>query len=120
MTNNATQLANDAGALINQLRGAGATSNDLKDIEEARKMLAALSSTSAYKDPAALNDLAQTALNKLKKWELDIRKKLDMTSDQLYLTGADQVPKSFQSVVDEYFKKLSAASGKGKGKGGSN
>ena len=43
-----------------------------------------------------------------------------MTSDQLYLTGADQVPKSFQSVVDEYFKKLGAASGKGKGKGGGN
>jgi hypothetical protein len=115
LANNAAQLNADAGDLVKQMLANGATRNDVKDIEEVRKYLQQLGDPNAYKDPSGVQELTQSALEKLKSWEFNMRKKFDTSNDRLYLSGSDQVPKGFQSVVEEYFKKLGLQSGKSGG-----
>jgi len=115
LTNQASQLADDVAAIGRVLRSSGGTQQELQNIDEVAKALRQLSSTGAYGNPEGLQQLSQTALDKLRNVEFNLRKRVDTTSDQLFLSGAEQVPSNFKSAVEEYYKKLSQAT---KGKGG--
>ncbi len=65
-----------------------------------------MSKDNAYKDPLGMQQLLTTTLDKMKKVEFDMRKRLDTTNDQLFLSGADEVPSNFKSLVDDYTKAL--------------
>jgi hypothetical protein len=62
-------------------------------------------------NPAGLEGLSAAALDKMKKLEFDLRKRTDTTSDEMYLSGADDAPAKYRPLVDEYFKELSKRSG---------
>ena len=65
-----------------------------------------------YNDPNALQALQANALEKIQKVELDLRKRLDRTSDQLFLNGTQDVPPSAKALVDEYYKRIGKGGGK--------
>ena len=58
-------------------------------------------------DPIGRQDLVTAALQKLQAVEFSIRKRLDTSSDALYLSGADEAPAEFRPMVEEYTRRLS-------------
>jgi hypothetical protein len=101
---------NDAVDLRRQLQAAGATAQDLRAVDEVIRNLRALSG-----DPSAsiagLQSLSIAALEAMKKFEFDLRKRIDTSSDSLYLSGNDEAPAKYQPLVEEYFRELSKRSG---------
>jgi hypothetical protein len=88
------------------LQAAGMGGKDLQTVDEVAKALKEMGKEGAYRDPQGIQQLMQTSLEKLKKFEFDMRKKLDTTNDQLFLSGAEEVPSNFKSLVDEYTRQL--------------
>ena len=85
---------------------------DMQNIDAYIKSLQALAGDKVYNDPNGLQTLQATALEKVQKVELDLRKRLDRTSDQLFLNGQQDVPAASKALVDEYFKRLGKGGGK--------
>jgi aspartate/methionine/tyrosine aminotransferase len=106
LANQAMSNAADAQDLMRALQAAGASGKDLQTIDEVAKALREMGKESAYKDPQGMQQLMQTTLDKMKKFEFDMRKKLDTTNDQLFLSGAEEVPSNFQGLVQEYSRAL--------------
>jgi hypothetical protein len=63
-------------------------------------------------DFSGLSALSAAALERLQKLELELRKKTDTTSNELYLSGAEQAPPKYRPLVDEYYRELSKKNGK--------
>jgi len=108
--NQAAQLASDAQDLRRQLAQSGGTQSDLKNIDEVIKALQALKGDGVNTNPSGLQELSAAALDKMKKLEFDLRKRTDTTSDDMYLSGADEAPTKYRPLVDEYFRALSKGS----------
>jgi hypothetical protein len=67
----------------------------------------------SYDNSAELRALENTALDKMKKLEFDLRKRIDTTNQQMYLSGSDDVPAAFRPQIEEYYRALSKQSGGG-------
>jgi hypothetical protein len=85
---------------------------DLQNIDEYIKTLQTLAGDKVYNDPNALQHLQSAALEKIQKVDLDLRKRLDRTSDQLFLNGTQDVPAASKALVDEYYKRIGKGGGK--------
>lgn len=109
--NQATEMLNDLGDLRRQLQGAGGEVRDLQSIDEVAKALREMTNEHLVGDPTGLQQLAQSALEKLQRIERDLRRRTDTTNDQLFLSGADEAPVQYRPLVDEYFRELSKKSG---------
>jgi hypothetical protein len=83
---------------------AGAGTGDLNDVIN---QLRAFDSDKLFDDPKQLAQLQAAALERLKKFEFDLRKKLGSDNSQLSLSGSDEVPAGFRQQIEEYYKKLS-------------
>lgn len=105
--NQARQLATDAQDLRQRLQQSGATQKDLQSVDDIAKMLKGLDSDKAATDPNGLQQLAASALEKLTKFEWDLRKRVDTTNDALYLSGTDEVPATYKDLIDQYDRALS-------------
>jgi hypothetical protein len=99
----AEEWQNDAAALRSDLAQAGVNTRDLDDIMHDLKQLEA---PQAYVDPAGLAALQAQALDKLKKFEFDLRKKVDGGDQPLTLSGSDEVPSGFRQAIEEYYRLL--------------
>jgi hypothetical protein len=113
--NQASQMANDLQNLRRQLQGAGVDPKNLQSIDDVVKGLRSLDSDRAYADTKGLQTEAQ-ALDTLKKVEYDMRRKLDTSNQQLFLSGSDEVPAKYKDLVDQYYRALSKKAGGGGGK----
>ena len=82
---------------------AGISSRDLNDIIN---QLRAFDNERLFSDPKALEQLQAAALDRLKKFEFDLRKKVGSDNSQLSLSGSDEVPAGFRQDVEEYYRKL--------------
>ena len=111
--NTARELANDAGEFRRAAQSAGLTGKDLTSVDEVVKALRALDSDKLASDPLGMQQLLGTALDKMKKLEYDLRKRADTANEQLYISGSEDVPKLWESIINDYYRTL----GKGK-KGG--
>ncbi len=60
-----------------------------------------------YDDPEALTRLQAAIAEGLKKFEFDLRRRTGAESEQLLLSGSDEVPASYQRMVEEYYRRLS-------------
>jgi hypothetical protein len=112
LRNQAGQDARTADQIRQMMQQAGI--KDLTTIEEAIRALRALENERAYADPMGLQQLQATAIQKVQQLELDLRKRLDKTSDQLFLNGSPDVPANAKELVNEYFRQLSRKAGGGK------
>lgn len=103
-----TERANDAQALRQALQQAGVQA---KDLDEVVRQLRQLDSETAFKDPLGVQELTTAALETLKKFEFDLRKKLDQSSNALFLNGNEEIPANFRTLVEEYYKSLAKKGG---------
>ena len=119
IANQAKQLANDAQALKGQLQQGGVKPQDLKPVDDVIKALKDMTNEKALQNPKGLQDLYTTAVEKFKLLEFEIRKRVDTTNEQLFLSGSDDVPPSFRTLIEQYYKSLNkkpAGPGGGGGK----
>ena len=108
--NQAQQLAKDAADVGQQLRKAGIQPKDLTPIDDVVKALQALGSDKV-KDPKGLQELYQTAVDKFKALEFEIRKRVDTSNEQLFLSGSEDMPPQFKSLIEEYYRALTKKGG---------
>ncbi len=59
-----------------------------------------------YDDPKALEQLRIAALERMKKAEFNLRRKLDAGNESLALSGSDEVPPGFRQAIEEYYRQL--------------
>lgn len=109
--NQAQQLANQAKDLGDQLKQAGANQRDQQQVDEITQALRNMAASRAYDNAAELRALENTTLDKMKKLEFDLRKRIDTSNQQLYLSGSDDVPPAFRSQIEDYYRALSKQSG---------
>jgi Domain of unknown function (DUF4175) len=97
------EWANDAEALRRQLQQSGMSPRDL---EEVLRDLRQFDNDRVYADPQGLEKLQAAAIEKLKKFEFSLRRKVDNGNDSLSLSGSDQVPEGFRQAIEEYYRSL--------------
>jgi hypothetical protein len=71
-----------------------------------QKGLAQGTNTNAYSDLKGLQQLQAAALDQLKKFEFNLRRKLDAGNESLALSGSDEVPAGFRQAIEEYYRQL--------------
>ena len=101
----ARQRENDARDLRNMLRG---NEIDPKQLDEIIKALRQLQDERVYKDPAELLRLQTLAAEQLKRIEFNLRRQVDDTGS-VALTGSDEVPDQFRTLVEQYYRSLAQA-----------
>lgn len=104
LQNNAQQFAAQLEAARRALQQNGGTAADLRDLDEAIRSLRELSKAG---DPIGRQELLQQSLERIRGVEFNVRRRLDTSSDALYLSGADEAPAEFRSMVEEYTRRLS-------------
>jgi hypothetical protein len=109
--NQANQYADDLQGVRRQLQQSGAQQRDLQAIDAVQRALRDLGNARAG-DIKGLQELSASALEKLQAVELDLRKRTDTTSDDLFLAGADQAPPKYRPLNDQYYRELSKKAGK--------
>jgi hypothetical protein len=97
----------DADALRRQLEASGVNPRDLDAVI---RDLRTLDSDQVYADPAGLEKLQAAALERLKKFEFELRKRVDSDHDALSLSGSDEVPAGFRQAIEEYYRSLAKKS----------
>ena len=85
------------------LADAGASTRDLNEIIN---QLRGFDSDKLYNDPRALEQLQAAALDRLKKFEFDLRKKLGSDNNQLGCRGPTKCRRRSGRTSREYFRKL--------------
>ena len=111
IANQAKNLANDAQNVKQQLQKAGVPPKDLTAVDDVVKALRDLGNEKNLKDPAGLNELYQVAVQRFKALEFEIRKRVDTSNEQLFLSGSEDVPPSFKALIEEYSRRLSKKGG---------
>lgn len=104
----AGQIGSDIQELRRQLQGGALDQTDLRALEDVLNALRSLGSTA---DPQSIEQLTAKALENMQRVEYDLRRKVDMANQQLYLAGSDEVAPQFRKPVDDYFRELSRRSG---------
>jgi len=97
------ELNRDAQQLRQQLQAAGINPADLDAV---MRGLTQGQQASIYDDPNALAKLQAAALERLKQFEFNLRKKLAADGDSLALSGWDEGPASFRQAIEEYYRAL--------------
>jgi Domain of unknown function (DUF4175) len=101
------EWANDAEALRRQLQASGVNPRELDEII---RDLQRFDNDKLYVDPRGLEQLQAAALEKLKKFEFGLRRKVENNNESLSLSGSDQVPEGFRQAIEEYYRSLARKS----------
>jgi len=99
----------DAEDLRRQLEASGINPRDLDAV---MRDLRTLDSDQVFADPSGLEKLQAAAIDRLKKFEFDLRKRVDTDHDALSLSGSDEVPTGFRQAIEEYYRSLSSKKSK--------
>ena len=106
LANQARNLANDAQQIRGDLQRAGVQARDLKPVDDVIKALRDMTDANKLQNPKGLQDLYSTAVEKFKMLEFEMRKRVDTTNEQLFLSGSDDVPPAFRSLIEQYYRSL--------------
>jgi hypothetical protein len=77
-----------------------------RELEDIIKDLRGLDDERLYADAKGLEQLQAAALERLQRWELELRKKVNPTNDSLALSASDEVPAGFREAIEEYYRRL--------------
>ncbi len=102
----ARQYANDAQQLRRMLQGQAV---DAKQLEEILRGLRELEDDRVYQDVSELQRLQQSVAENLKRFEFNLRRQAELKGNEVFLSGADEVPEEFRKLVEQYYKSLSKA-----------
>ena len=98
------QWTSEVGELNRSLSELGMTPGDLDEVLEA---LRALDRDRVYQDREELLRLQTFVAEEMKRFEYDLRRKLGSDTDEILMSGRDQVPPQFRELVEEYYRALS-------------
>jgi len=107
----ARQLATDAQNVRQQLQKAGVPQKDLTPVDDVVKALQNLGNEKNAQNPAGMQELYQTAVDRFKALEFEIRKRVDTSNGNLFLSGSEDVPPSFRTLIEEYYRTLAKKGG---------
>lgn len=99
----ARRYAQDVEGLRRALRAEGV---DSRQLDEILKRLKALDDDRVYKDVEELARLQAQVSEGLRRFEFDLRRKVEGESSDVRLTGSDDVPAEFKRLVEEYYRSL--------------
>jgi hypothetical protein len=99
----ARRYAQDLDNLRRSLRGDGVDTRQLDDI---LRRLKALDDDRVYRDVQELARLQGAVSDGLRRFEFDLRRRIDGAADDVRLSGGDDVPAEFKSLVEEYYRSL--------------
>ena len=99
LRNDARQYLNDARDLRGQLRGQDI---DPKELEGVMNALRELEDDRVYQNVAELMRLQTAVAEGLKRFEFDLRRKVEGDRNQAALSGSDDVPAEFRPLVEQY------------------
>ena len=99
----------DTEALQRLLGQAGMNARDLNDV---LSELRAMDTDRAYSDPRGLQELHAAALERMKKFEFDLRRRAGTDGQPPALSSSDEVPPSFRQAVEEYYRALARRASK--------
>jgi hypothetical protein len=77
-----------------------------REFDDVIRDLEGLSGDRPYADPRALEQLMAAALDRVKKAEFNLRRKIDSGNESLALSGSDEVPPGFRTAIEEYYRSL--------------
>jgi hypothetical protein len=98
------QRAEDARGIGTQLAEGGGTPGDLRDIE---RKLRRLERSETWGSLHGVETLVAQTLEDLKMFEYSLRRELQGTDpEKLRLSGSDDVPDGWRSLVEEYYRSL--------------
>jgi hypothetical protein len=100
----ARQFANDAAQLRRMVQGQGI---DPKVLDEVLRNLKALDDDRVYQDAATLERLQSAVAEGMKRFEFSLRRQAESKGNEVFLSGADDVPEQYRKLVDQYYKSLS-------------
>ena len=100
------QYTNDAQQLRRMLQGQKV---DSKALDEILRGLRALEDDRVYQDVSELQRLQQSVAENLKRFEFNLRRQAELKGNEVFLSGADDVPEEFRKLVEQYYKSLSRA-----------
>ena len=106
LRNDARQYLNDARDLRGQLRGQDI---DPKELEGVMNALRELEDDRVYQNVAELMRLQTAVAEGLKRFEFDLRRKVEGDRNQAALSGSDDVPAEFRPLVEQYYRSLAKA-----------
>ncbi len=87
----------------------------IEDLQQVLDAMERFQEDGIYADPAALADLHEDMLNRLKRLEFGLRRDVEGEADRrATLTGNDEVPDGYRRLVEEYYRAL-ARGGSGSG-----
>ena len=93
------------------MQKAGVPPKDLTPVDDVVKALQDLGNEKNLQNPAGLQELYQTAVQRFKTLEFEIRKRVDTSNEQLFLSGSDDVPPAFKKLIEEYSRALAKKGG---------
>jgi len=98
------QRAEQIRDLRNDLRAMGRPVEELNQVLEA---MTRLDDRGVVTDPRALAEIHQGMLDQLKRMEFGLRREVEgETGNNPTLTGSDDVPDGYRSLVEEYYRAL--------------
>jgi hypothetical protein len=80
---------------------------DQKELENILRNLRALDDDRVYQNASELARLQSAVTEGLKRFEFNLRRQAQLQGNEVFLTGADEVPEEFRKLVEEYYKSLS-------------
>jgi hypothetical protein len=113
MRNQAGEFVRDAQALRNLLSQAG-LADDARAADDLIRALRELEGGQAYENLTNLQQLQSAALTRVQQLELNLRQRLDTSNSQLFLSGSEDVPPQFKSLIEDYYRRLSKKTSGGK------
>jgi hypothetical protein len=99
----ARRYSQDLEALRRSLRGEGV---DTRDLDEILRRLKSLDDDRVYRDVQELARLQAAVSDGLRRFEFGLRRKLDGEAKDVLLSGSDDVPAEFKTLVEEYYRSL--------------
>jgi hypothetical protein len=114
MQSEARERTEQVRDLSGQLDEAGYTAEELRDVLDA---MARLEDDAIYSDPRALAEVHAAMLDRLKRVEFTLRRDVEGEADRRgTLSGSDEVPDGYRTLVEEYYRALARG---GRSPGGS-
>jgi hypothetical protein len=107
----ARQRATDAEQLRRLL---GQQKIDAKELDEIIKGLRKLDDESVYANPETVGRLEQSVTDNIKRFEYTLRRRLEQNTNEVFLSGTDDVPEQYRKLVEQYYRSLSKPGGGGK------
>jgi hypothetical protein len=62
-----------------------------------------------YQDAGELTRLQSQVADSMKRFEYGLRRRVEGDSNQVLLSGSDEVPEQFRKLVEQYYRSLSKA-----------